>query len=164
LTRIEAGCDDGADLLGLFLFLLFSGSVVLVGFLLLLVTLLISGGLGDVWNALLLRQSLPPLTEKLADLACVRLESRHVANRKLEKRLTELDARVLLADLVTLVVGKEHVRRKTTLRCVGVCRVSIRFGECRQRSPFFFLPPAALASALPLPRVDFSLGMMVVVV
>jgi hypothetical protein len=78
-------------------------------------------------------------------------------------RLTELDARVLLADLVALVVGKEHVGRKTTLGRVGVCRVSIWFGECGKHSPFFFLPPAALASALPLPRVDFSLGMMVVV-
>jgi hypothetical protein len=38
-----------------------------------------------------------------------------------EKRLTELDTGVVLADLVTLLVGKEHVGRETTLGRVGVC-------------------------------------------
>jgi hypothetical protein len=34
--------------------------------------------------------------------------------------LTELDAGVVLADLVALLVGKEHVGRQTTLGRVGV--------------------------------------------
>lgn len=37
-----------------------------------------------------------------------------------ELRLTELDTWVVLADLVTLLVGKEHVRGQTTLGRVGV--------------------------------------------
>jgi hypothetical protein len=39
-----------------------------------------------------------------------------------EQRLTELDTGVVLADLVTLLVGKEHVGRETTLGRVGVWR------------------------------------------
>jgi len=35
---------------------------------------------------------------------------------------TELDAGVVLADLVTLLVGEEHVGRETTLRLVGIWR------------------------------------------
>jgi hypothetical protein len=35
-------------------------------------------------------------------------------------RLTELDAGVVLADLVTLIVGEEHVCGQTTLGGVGV--------------------------------------------
>ena len=34
---------------------------------------------------------------------------------------TEADARVLFTDILTLVVGEEHVGRKTTLGRVGVC-------------------------------------------
>ena len=34
---------------------------------------------------------------------------------------TEADARVLFKNILTLVVGKEHVSRKTTLGRVGVC-------------------------------------------
>ena len=41
----------------------------LVSGLLLLVTLLVSGGLGLVRSALLLSEGLPPLTKHLADLA-----------------------------------------------------------------------------------------------
>lgn len=37
-------------------------------------------------------------------------------------QLTELDARVLLANLVALVVGEEHVGGQTALRHVGVYR------------------------------------------
>jgi hypothetical protein len=44
--------------------------IYLVGGLLLLITLLVGGSLGVVWSALLLVQGLPPLSEKLADLAC----------------------------------------------------------------------------------------------
>lgn len=33
---------------------------------------------------------------------------------------TELDAGVVLADLLATVIGEEHVSRETTLGCVGV--------------------------------------------
>ena len=36
---------------------------------------------------------------------------------------TELDAWVVLADLVALLVGEEHVGGKATLRRVGVCEM-----------------------------------------
>lgn len=39
-------------------------------------------------------------------------------------RLTELDAGVLLADLVALLVGEEHVGGETTLGRVGICNMS----------------------------------------
>lgn len=35
--------------------------------------------------------------------------------------LTEADARVLLADVLALLVGEEHVGRETPLGSVGVC-------------------------------------------
>jgi hypothetical protein len=72
-----------------------------VGLLLILVPLLVGSSLGLVGRALLVAQSLPPLTEDLADLA-------------------ESDARVLLTDVLTLLVGEEHVGRQATLGCVGV--------------------------------------------
>lgn len=72
-----------------------------VGLLLILVPLLVGSGLGLVRRALLVAQSLPPLTEDLADLA-------------------ESDARVLLANVLTLLVGEEHVGGQATLGCVGV--------------------------------------------
>lgn len=37
--------------------------------------------------------------------------------------LTELDTGVLLTDVLTLLVGEEHVGRETTLGCVRVCEV-----------------------------------------
>jgi hypothetical protein len=90
----------------------------LVGSLLFLVPLLVSGGLGIVWLALLLVQGLPLLSEKLADLAYAWLEMWFMLVELY--RLTELDAGVVLADLVTLIVGEEHVSGKTTLGGVGV--------------------------------------------
>jgi len=47
------------------------------------------------------------------------LETRFIALET--RRRTELDARVILADLVARVVGEEHVGGETTLGCVGVC-------------------------------------------
>ena len=44
--------------------------------------------------------------------------------------LTEADARVLLADLVAVVVGEEHVGRETTLGGVGVCDESAHVHVC----------------------------------
>lgn len=82
--------------------------------------------------------------------------------------LTEGDAGVLLANLVAVVVGEEHVGRQSTLGRVGVCvdRVSLGWfpGQKTRRSrplqidlPFlrrWTLPPVAAL------RVDFSLGMV----
>jgi len=82
----------------LFVVVVAAGSV---GGLLLLVTLLVGLGLGIVRLLLLVVEGLPLLAELLADLA-------------------ELDTGVVLADLVTLLVGEEHVGGKTTLGLVGV--------------------------------------------
>lgn len=38
-----------------------------------------------------------------------------------ERKHTELDTRVVLTDLFTLLVGEKHVCGKTTLGRVGVC-------------------------------------------
>jgi hypothetical protein len=80
-----------------------------VGLLLILVSLLIGSGLGLVGSALLVVEGLPALTEELANLA-------------------EGDARVFLTDVLTLLVGEEHVGGETALGCVGVCSrfISIR--------------------------------------
>jgi len=42
----------------------------------------------------------------------------------MKERLTELDPRVVLADLVALLVGEEHVGGETALGGVGVCWTS----------------------------------------
>lgn len=91
----------------------------LVSGLLFLVALLVSSSLGLVRLALLLVQGLPLLTEKLADLTCEWLGKGIEMSKG--RKLTELDAGVVLTDLVTLVVGEEHVCGKTTLGRVGVC-------------------------------------------
>ena len=41
-----------------------------------------------------------------------------------DAELTELDARVVLANLLACLVGEEHVGGKTTLGGVGVWRLS----------------------------------------
>lgn len=74
----------------------------IVGLLLILIPLLVGSSLGLVGRTLLVAESLPSLTEDLADLA-------------------ESDAGVLLPDVVTLLVGEEHVGGEATLGCVGVC-------------------------------------------
>lgn len=68
----------------------------LVSSLLVLVSLLVGSSLGVVWRPLLVAQSLPALTQDLANLA-------------------ECDTGVLLPDVVTLLVGEEHVCGETTL-------------------------------------------------
>jgi hypothetical protein len=90
-----------------------------------LITFLVSLGLVFERLLVLLGQFLPLLTEKLADLACERLaieDADRVGGLKVNKhdKLTKADARVVAADLVTVLVGKEHVGRQTTLGCVGV--------------------------------------------
>ena len=72
-----------------------------VGGLLILISLLVGSSLGLVGSTLLVVESLPALAEKLADL-------------------TEGDARVLLANVLTLLVGEEHVGGETTLGGVRV--------------------------------------------
>lgn len=56
--------------------------------------------------------------------------------RERSEKLTERDTRVLLADLVTVVVGEEHVRGQTTLGSVGVwVMVSVDTSLTRQLRP-----------------------------
>jgi hypothetical protein len=138
-----------------------AGNAYLVSGLLLFVPLLVGGSLGLVRGTLLLGQSLPLLAELLADLTWVGLDAATLEHQ--DRRLTELDTGVVLADLLALLVGEEHVGRETTLGRVGIySEVSFKFRGSRMHVsdlPFFFLPPSALV-ALPLPRVTFSLGMM----
>lgn len=72
--------------------------------------------------------------------------------------LTEGDAGVLLANLVTVFVGEEHVSRETTLGRVGVCE----WGQSRDTRietddiPFFLRVVGLVL------RVVFSLGILMV--
>lgn len=94
------------------------GTHGLVLCLLVLVALLVGGSLVLVGLALGVGESLPLVTEHLADLAWVGVRWR---DEKSEDSLhTEGDARVLFADLVTVVVGEEHVGRQATLGSIGV--------------------------------------------
>lgn len=72
-----------------------------VGSLLVLVALLVGSSLGLIRGALLFAEGLPALTESLADV-------------------TKGGVGVLLTNVVTLLVGEEHVGRETTLGGVGV--------------------------------------------
>jgi len=69
--------------------------------LLILITLLVGGSLGLIGTTLLLVQGLPSLTEDLANLA-------------------KADARVLVANILALLVGEEHVGREATLGGIWV--------------------------------------------
>jgi hypothetical protein len=71
---------------------------------------------------LLLAQGLPPLSEDLANLACTRRARSAFVSRPGGQpgALTKGDAFVLSSDIITLLVGKEHVGGKTTLGCVGI--------------------------------------------
>jgi len=80
--------------------ILITGSGIVLG-LLVFVTLLVGGSLLLVWLTLLLTKSLPPITKDFADL-------------------TEADAWVFLTDILTLLIGKEHVCREAALGSVGV--------------------------------------------
>lgn len=91
----------------------------LVDLLLFLVTLLVGGGLLIVRLTLGFTQVLPLVAEHLADLAW-REGQRELVDGIGVVALTEGDAGVLLADLLTVVVGKEHVGGQTTLGGVGV--------------------------------------------
>lgn len=117
-------------------------STYVVGLLLILVALLVGGSLGLIGTTLLVVEGLPALTQDLANLA-------------------ERNAGVLLANVLALLVGEEHVGRQTALRSVGVWQqVSMRqfnkSAPCDATSehiPFlarFFstLPPRLLAAAL----------------
>jgi len=77
--------------------------------LLILVTLLVLSGLGLIGSALLVVQSLPSLTENLADLA-------------------KADTWVLLTNVLALLVGEEHVSRETTLGRIWVLLLLLTSG------------------------------------
>jgi hypothetical protein len=72
---------------------------------------------------------------------------------------TELDAWVVLSDLVAVIVGEEHVGRKSTLWRIGICGV-LKLDWRKEISckplPFFLLP-STLDLAL---RGLTSLGMI----
>jgi hypothetical protein len=72
---------------------------------------------------------------------------------------TEGDSWILVTDVLTLLVGEEHVSREATLWrvrvCDGVSRVAIDHVE-EEDEPFFFFSVRPLVALL----VVFSLGMM----
>jgi hypothetical protein len=94
-----------------------------IGSLLLLVPLLVSGGLGLIRSTLLVGERLPLLAEELANLAWMKmkLSAGVLKLRGGAVELTELDAGVVLANLLALVVGEEHVGGETALGSIGVC-------------------------------------------
>lgn len=102
-------------------------STYVVGRLLILIALLVLSSLGLIWSTLLVVQGLPSLTEDLADLAC-----NHAASACFDWKTrmdiashTEADARVLIADVLTLLVGEEHVGRETALGRVGIFKTKL---------------------------------------
>lgn len=135
--------------------------------LLVLITLLVLLCLGLVWTTLLIVESLPSLTENLADLT---YNWSHVRILELWTKQglgihTERDTRIFLADVVTLILCKKHVGRKATLWRVWVwMRVSTdtttrrRHQRCEFNAPFFFFSALGLVTRLAL----VSLGMIVV--
>lgn len=80
---------------------MFVRGTYVVRLLFVLISLLVSGSLGLIRHPLLLRKRLPSLTENLADLS---------------KRHT----RILFANVLTLLIGKEHIGRKTALGGIGI--------------------------------------------
>jgi len=88
------------------LFALLIISTSLISSFLFFVALLVSGGLGLIRTALLIRQSLPALTKNLADLP-------------------EGYTGVLGADILALLVGEEHVGREATLGRVRVLLLAL---------------------------------------
>lgn len=86
-------------------------STYVVASLLILITLLVLSSLGLIGSALLVVQCLPSLTEDLADLACKHNASARFFRGSARKMgsYTEGDTGVLLTDIVTLLVGEEHV-------------------------------------------------------
>jgi hypothetical protein len=85
-----------------------------------LVAFLVDLGLVLVFLLVLVGEFLPPLTQELANLACIMVSFDDSEKWCSLKPLTELDAGVFLANLVAVVIGEEHVGRKTTLGGVGV--------------------------------------------
>ena len=97
-----------------------------------------------------------------SELSDVTWEESATIFKYMSSRLTELDAGVVLADLVTLLVGEEHVGRETALGGVGVWIASaLATMEVHMivDSPFLRLPPA-LSALADLRLVAASLGMV----
>lgn len=85
--------------------LAWSGSANLESGLLILIALLVGSSLGLVWGTLLVVESLPALTEDLTDLA-------------------EGDVGVLSTNVLTLLIGEEHVGGEAALGATLCCHVS----------------------------------------
>ena len=92
--------------------------------LLILVSLLVCRSLVFVRDALLFVQGLPSVTKNFSDLACGRV-LRVCDFDQVWDRRTEADAWVFVADILALLVGKEHVRGQTTLGRVGICEAGV---------------------------------------
>jgi hypothetical protein len=124
-----------------------------------LVALLVFLGLLVIWLFVLGCQFLPLLTELFADLACRTIRISSDVSRVDGMGHTELDAWVVLTNLVAVVVGEEHVCRKTTLWRVGICEVlKLDWMEETGCKPLPFLRlPSTLDLAL---RALTSLGMI----
>lgn len=101
---------------------------IVVGFLL-FVTLLVLGSLCFIRSLLLLGQSLPALTKLLANGTC-RIPPLVMARECVwDRRHTESNSWVIFADLLTLVVGEEHVCGETTLWRIGIWREEVQLAS-----------------------------------
>ena len=94
---------------------------VVLGFFV-LVSLLVGLSLLLIWLTCLLIQGLPSVSKNFADLACTRESawSARLRSDIVSMVRTEADTWVLIANVLTLLVGKEHVSRETTLGRVGI--------------------------------------------
>ena len=116
-------------------------STYVVGRLFILIALLVLSSLGLVWSTLLVVQRLPSLAEDLANLACVDAVS--VCSTETEGFIashTEANTRVLVPNILTLLVGEEHVGGETTLGRVGIFKAKSawsrqRIGRSRKTYP-----------------------------
>lgn len=136
----------------------------IIGRLLILVALLVRSSLGFVWLALLVVQRLPAFTEDLSDLAC---KTQRMSVNDLRDLISDVDERtkgdsgILISNILTLVVGEEHVGREGTFGRVGILVKLVSNASTgqiwRHYSPFFFF---STPRALVLRVVVFSLGMV----
>jgi hypothetical protein len=87
---------------------------------LLFISLLVSDGLLFIGLSVGLVHALPDLAELTAKGTCKALTRGEKKKKKKDRVLTKGDAGVLLADTLTVLVGKEHVGRETALGSIGV--------------------------------------------
>jgi hypothetical protein len=98
---------------------------VLVGGLLILVSCLILFRLVIIRLAVFCAQSLPLVTQDLADLTCLVTNVRSLSMGAVTVRSTEADARIFFANGFSLVIGEEHVGRQATLWRIWIYRHAV---------------------------------------